>query len=473
MPEKETGVRRGTVTRQYTDKDRLRIARGINEASRLTAAQDVPAAVELLEALALDYNDNLPILSLLAMLYNRAGRHESACILSREILAGDPDDPRFYPILLNSAHALGRPVTVLHTLRAFLERWPEDENTPNYREALAKVEPIAKANIERFGFSEEQIEQAVLAEELADWYSRERYTDALRCAEILLHLSIEAPATLNNVSLALWAAGRVPAALETAQRVLGAMPESLNAIVNVIHYLVLLGREAEARDHAAPLRSPRGNRGDRLETAMTGLAYLNDSEAIKEIFDQAVSAGHKPTAFEYHLAGAAECRLGAERTAQRYWHRAVNRDSNMSPSQENLDDRGKPDDQRNGPWFLGYQDWVPPLLQVQFAELMEGGEGNTTVRRRMKESLLERAPWLPKAVPVMLREGDRRSRLFALLVALASEEEAALQSACTFVTGRDGTAELRLQFARELAETGNLPTDARVWLKGEFRPFGG
>jgi hypothetical protein len=210
-----------------------------------------------------------------------------------------------------------------------------------------------------------------------------------------------------------------------------------------------------------------------METVMTALAYLADSEGIKTLFDQAVAEGHKPSAFEYHLAGAAACRLGEEKTAQRYWHRAVNRDSTMEPSAANLEDRGLPAHERNGPWFLGFQDWVPPVLQEGFRRLIRQGNSDGIVLEQVRDSILATAPWLPDAVPVMLREGDATTRLFALVVAMSSQAPGALASASAFVTGRDGADELRLQFARQLAMESRLPPDAQVWVRGAYRPLAG
>jgi tetratricopeptide (TPR) repeat protein len=464
---------RNAGARRYSEKDMRRIAEGLAEASRRVTDEDVQGGIALLEELARDYADNRAVLSLLAVLYNRAGRHDRACILARGILTDDPDEPDLYPILVASAHALNRPVTVFHALREFLQRWPDDQKAAIFRDLLNKLEPGAKSSAEAYGFAETEIDKALLAEEVADWYVRQQYDWALRSAERLLEHEVKAPGALNNVSLALWAAGRVPRALEVARKVQQMLPDSLNAAVNLIHYLVLLGREAEAREQGERIRDAPRTQDRDLETVMTGLAYLADSDGIKTLFDQAVAEGHRPSAFEYHLAGTAACRLGEEKAAQRYWHRAVNRDSTMEPSAANLEDRALPEHERNGPWFLGFQDWVPPVLQEDFRQLIRQGNSDGVVLEQVSDSILTTAPWLPDAVPVMLREGDATTRLFALIVAMASQHADALASASAFVTAREGADELRLQFARQLAMDSKLPPDAQVWVRGAYRPLAG
>jgi hypothetical protein len=200
---------------------------------------------------------------------------------------------------------------------------------------------------------------------------------------------------------------------------------------------------------------------DDLTIVLIGLAYLNESESIKRIFDQQVSGGHRPSPIEYHLAATAEARLGNLKTAQRFWHRARNRDPELAIAEANLEDVRASPEERNGVCYIDYGDWIPPVLRSRLTESLESHQQVGAVVEDVRVSLLRDAPWLPKAVPVLLREGDQRTRAFALFVAFASEDTRARETAMEFLLREEGLASFRGEFIHGLIQADALPHGTR------------
>jgi tetratricopeptide (TPR) repeat protein len=62
-------------------------------------------------------------------------------------------------------------------------------------------------------------------------------------------------ASLNNLSLAHWAEGRLDQAIDAARRVLDLEPDNIHALSNVIRFTCASGRSDEARPYAERLKA--------------------------------------------------------------------------------------------------------------------------------------------------------------------------------------------------------------------------
>jgi hypothetical protein len=235
--------------------------------------------------------------------------------------------------------------------------------------------------------------------------------------------------------------------------------------VNAIQCLVPLGRGDEARELGKEIKSRQPEPGA-LTAVLLGLAWLGDCPAIKRIFDRARQGGHKPSAWEYQLAGTAEGRLGNEKVAQRYWHRAVNRDPDISVARENLE--SGTDSFIGEPRFIPFAMWVPARLEHEFTE-RNNTEGDAIVQDgEMWSHMTGIAPWLPSAIPHMIQNGDRRTRVFALRLASASDRPDLQQVAVDYTRSGAGLADLR-RLAADTIRSGQEPPS--LFGPTAYRPF--
>jgi tetratricopeptide (TPR) repeat protein len=271
----------------------------------------------------------------------------------------------------------------------------------------------------------------------------------------------------NNLSLALMVDGRTGEAVDAARSALELDPANVHALSNLVHFLVLQGREPEARETAARLAGAASPDPD---------AWIKKAEAYSRVGDdEAVLAACREAGLSHplllHYAAVAEMRLGREQEARRLWERAVDLAPSLPLAVLNLEDLAKPVGERHAPWAFDLRALVPREAVEDLVETTSrvGSRGTTRSMETAVRLVLERHPEIVRIAPALLDRGDPGAREFALMVASMARTPELVDALAGFALGRRGPDSMRISAANVAIEAGRLPRgQTRMWVRGEW-----
>jgi tetratricopeptide (TPR) repeat protein len=396
------------------------------------------------------------------------------------LVALEPADPEAMLGLAGAYLTNMHPVLALRTFRRFLERWPEHARAEEVRATVADLEAslddlLADANLA----GDDAEELAALHERTRSLLEGGRLAEGRAAAERLLARRPDYVPALNNLSQIQAIEGHFEQAIATAGRVLALDPSNVHALSNLTRYCCLSGRVDEAASWAERLKAAAWHASDASDVwvkTMEALSYLGDDRGVWEAFGAAQRRRHLelPTdvPFLYHLAAVAALRLGRPDQARHHWRRALEIAPGYDLALDNLEDLGKPVEERHGPWPFPFANWLPAgTLRALAARVPSATEplDDETVGRATRR-FLRQQPTLERLVPLLLDHGDPEGREFALRLALVARTPALLAALRDFALGQRGPDELRLEAARAATEAGHLPAGlVRLWLRGAWR----
>ncbi len=449
-----------------------RLLDGLIEAEGFTRRKRWTDARAVLEELNRRYPHRPEVLTdLVAVYFELRAMPEQQAVLE-QLSELRPDDPDSLLALAGAYAANDRPTLALKTFRCFIERWPEQADAENARQAAAQLELAVNVILEDMGLSgEDGVEFAELHEQAQVYAEQQKFAAARRALDELLRRRPNFAPTLNNLSNLYFVQGQLALAIEAAQRVLAFAPDNIHALANLVRLLCLSGRAAEAQDYAERLRLSTAAAFQGWLKKMEGLSYLGDDAGVLALFE---SARHDADVADhpmiYHLAAVVALRLGLEDDARRYWQHALKLEPGFQWAQDNLSDLRQPVGRRNGPWAFGLANWLTSNAITDLPRLVGPAVHRTeaAVMQAARRYLREH-PEVIGLVPILLDRGDPLARDFVLHVALMADTPELNAVLRDFALGQHGTDELRLQAAQHCTRAGVMPSGlTRLWLKGKW-----
>ncbi len=387
-----------------------------------------------------------------------------------------PNDP-IYQYNLVLAYAFNSFIALAwRQAERFLQRWPDNFMTEKVKGLVEPLETSVKEEMAKLGVAgeegrrlleqHEQIQVALQRQELA------------HAQELVQKIQERMPhfvAPLNNLALLQLIHGHVDEAITLEERVLEQDPDNINALSNLIHALVLSGRQEETAPLVQRLRGLPAS-GDYLVKKLEGLAWARDDQAIVDAFSEAEAAGAlegRPSeGIACHHAAVAAARLGDKKQARQLWRRALELSPGPSIARENLADLKNPPGQRQGAWPFSAAEWLPRPWVEQLSSRLpkKKGMSDQQIQRELTR-YLEEYPQIVTMVPILLERGDWQARELVSFLTMASDHPALQAALRDFALGPWGTDEQRMKAAQYCTEHGILRRGqmVRMWHSGEQR----
>lgn len=359
--------------------------------------------------------------------------------------------------------------------RAFLDKFPGDENVGTAAKLLAAAEPELQKTIAGYGFPEGDrgLELLCLNDESQILMRQGDFAKAREKAETLIGLMPDYAPAYNNLSLTFYMDGEVEKASETARKILAKQPENFHALSNLVRFSVFLGPEDEARQYANRLLPVESNDQDIWIKKIEAFTFVGDDQKVVDVYDEAVKK--KKTAmldnFGIHLTAYAYYRLGKEKEARKLWKKIVKDDPDFDFAIENLEELELPEGERS---IVGLplNNWMPERFINELTRETTSLKDSKNFERNLRKKIgafLAKYPNILNLFSIFLERGDETARGFAVkLLGLAGtpEAHAALKN---FAFSQNGPDSLRYEAARNLADASVISNNVRLWNRGEWR----
>jgi tetratricopeptide (TPR) repeat protein len=434
-------------------------------------------ARELYEALRERYPGRKEVLGPLMNIYLAAGdmpRFQTVC---QELVALRPDDPDLVLSLAGAYLSNVRPALALQTFQSFLSRWSDHEEAARVRQTVADLEGELARQSEYLGVAGGDAQELlVLHEDLQSHMFRGDFAGTIQRAEKLLERLPDFVPARNNLTTALFHAGRPEEAIAMARRVLERDPENVHALGNLTEYLLLTGKPGEARAAADRLRNVAITNPDLALKKAEVFSFVGDHQAVLDALAarDAAEPG-EPLSSEaplYHLAAVAAHRLDRAAEARGLWQWALRLQPGFTIARENLDDLAKPAGQRHAPWPFMFSRWMSQRdIEALRESIHRTGRraGEDAAIAALREFLAAH-PALASLVPTLLDRGDPVARDFALRMARSVRTPELLVALRDFALSDRGPDELRTQASQTASQAGLMPDGpVRMWVQGEWR----
>jgi tetratricopeptide (TPR) repeat protein len=449
----------------------------LEAADRLMQRRHWAEAHDHLERLNREYPQQEPVLERLvavAVELNDARAYQAGCEALLRLRPADPD----LPYMLATAYlANGWTALALLAYRRALQTDPANAKALEAREKVAALEPAVNARLGEVGLDgADGLDFLARHEEMQSLLSLGRYAKAREVADKLLQRRPQFAPALNNAAESWFRDGRVNEAIATAQRVLAFDPQNLHALANLVRYHCALGKRDEARSYAQRLGAVTSGGTDVWVKKAEALSCLGDDQGVLDALRAAQASEEESPpvhdALLHHLGAVAAYRLGREDEAREHWRDALRRMPGFDPARENLADLDRPPGERHAPWYYSMEQWISAkvidglLAHVKVARGRDRDEGV----RRQAMRYLEVHPELAGLVPLLLDQGDRAGREFAMHLADLLRTPEVLAAARDFALGQRGPDALRIRAAQLATQAGLLPAaPVRMWLDGEWQ----
>jgi Flp pilus assembly protein TadD len=450
--------------------------RQLQKAHELMEERDWIPARELLNKLNREHPNREDILAPLALTHyhlNELPAYLGFCIQVNKLLPNDPE----HRLALASAYLMNeRPALARLTLDQFLKRWPNHEVAGRAREMFAGINKGFDALLEEIGIiGDDAYELAALHEESRVAMENDNYKEGIAKAQELLRRKPDVKSAYNNLSLMQFYSGEIAGAIASAEQALRIKPDDYHALSNLTRYLLVDGREAEARRNVERLKaSPHAN-FDRWIKQAEACATIGDDQGVLEALDGAETTARiakEPNGFFiYHLAGVAAWRLGREDEARDSWKKCLKIAPGYDTARENLADSRKPAAERNGPWSFTQQHWISKkTIDDLQAEAKHASKRGETLMTSAIGRFLQKHPEMLRILPILLERGEPEGRQFAIQLATWARTPETTRMLTDFALSQNGPDDLRMKAAHEAQGLGApLSSVLRLWVKGEWQ----
>lgn len=238
-----------------------------------------------------------------------------------------------------------RPALAMEVGEALLARWPAHDEADNVRKDLDRLRGMLAQVLREVGLDD--LESLRLHESSCHRLACGEIEEARANAQELIGRAPRFVSARNNLATAHWYGGNVPAALAESRAVLELEPGNVHALANLVRWLFMAGREAEARLHVERLRLG-DERADLPHTKKAeAFSCLGDDERVLECLERGVSSEGRRSALLWHFGAVAALRGGDHERARGHWRRALELDPGLSVARENLADLALPPDERH------------------------------------------------------------------------------------------------------------------------------
>ena len=453
-----------------------RLAEGLEQAFHLVEHKRLSEAQEILEDLDRCYPDEPEVLAQLAHVTIEQQDWAGFLYASERLAPFAPDDPELQLALAGAYLTNGYPASALATINRFLQRWPEHEDAEEARQMQAELKENMKESFARWHADPgEGLALMRRYEAVHILIDQGRLRQAITQAEAILQEHADFLPLLNTLSMAYWSNGLVEKAVATAERVLAVQPQDAFALGNLAQFALLSGKVDDALGYAQRLKASVTDGDERAVKWIELASHLGDDAGVLEAFASLQGEGTledmgPQAAYMHHLAATAWARQGDLSQARQHWEKALELAPDFDLAQGNLDDLGKADGERNGPYSHTFQHWLSPRASEDLERAMQSApQGNDTAFERAMRGWLGRHPEILPLAPSLLRLGDETVRNFMLSLSEISRNPELLLAVKEFALGQGGRDELRLAAANLCASAGVLPSGMqRLWIKGEW-----
>ncbi len=244
-------------------------------------------ALKLLEPLLASHEDVADVHALLGYARAEAGDLWGA-LSAHETASALDDDPLFLFPKAVVSFKLGLTVHALRVFREMIERRAATPVMNDLRAAVASHEKELAAAARRLGIPVGQMEKGLYHMEeahiaLNSSSHKPDFEAAIAANRGAIRYLGDYPPPHNNLSQALFYAGRIGPAVDEVHQVLSSHPRNLQALSNGVRFLGWMGREDEARALWARLEplAPEGA-SERLKKAEAA-AILSDHESVYQV----------------------------------------------------------------------------------------------------------------------------------------------------------------------------------------------
>jgi predicted Zn-dependent protease len=436
-------------------------------------------AIDLLQKLERHFPNDAGVLALLAATFYDSGDFVGFQFYTERLVPLRPDDPYLLLSLAIAYMENQHPALAARTFRQFLERYPDHPERADARTHLEKAESALDPDLlTPPSPTDDGLDLAVLYDRMIIGIDTDDYPTARQAAQALLSQWPDYIPALTVVSIADFTDGDVQQAIARSRHVLDLEPTNHNALANLIHFLVVGGQEAEARQILPTLLALEDVTIGLLSRQAEALTSLGEDEGVLAVYRKAEAHGFdKPPDARpelHHLAAVAALRLGDEKRARQLWQQALAINPVFGAAHDNLADMELPIDERHAPWPFPLSRWFPPGLVTNLPDLgRTKGQGRST-SVDMGEVLNRWATQvdLVSLTSNLLDRGDPQGREFAMSIALEVDSPAMHRVLHDFALSRRGPDEIRLIAAQAAARTGLLPDGpVRLWIEGKWHRF--
>lgn len=455
-------------------RTRLRPQSALARIDELLDACQWDEAIEALDELNARQPDNPEVLARLFEAHVNAGDHNSSELLARKLVRQRPHDPNLWMNLAAAAARNGSEITARNAFRRAVELDPLSPDADTFRASFDQFEPVAEEMLASLGLTgPDRWEIAELLDEIRCLIESGDAAETRRRGQALLRRQPDLIPVMNNVAEAEYRLGNPEQALALVGRVLELDPDNFHALSNLTRYLVLAGREEEARALAERLRHIKSHRDDNWTKRAEGLVYVDDFDGIRAVYAEFCEAAPKVPpwheALLLHFAAYAAARRGEVDEAKQLWKEALRLDPRLRLARGNLDDINRPEGMRHGPWPFPANHWIlDERLDEELHRVIDRAADSPDALREIA-AIFRDSPSLARVVPLMMRLGDRDAARFGAMLALKSglpELHAAVRE---FVLGQRGSDHLRFQIARFALHDGVIsPGLLRLWRDGHW-----
>lgn len=462
MPMKKTTASH-TPSRRFVEQ--------LSTAEDLLERSQAEKALPILEKLHQAQPDNPDVLAPLAQTYHDLHDLTGYERALRRLVKLKPRSPEVALGLVDAYLVNDCPALALSALQDYLRRWPAHPEDVDARKIITVLEKEVRQLAEKTGLAGEDAPELLqLHEELRFYLADGQFQTGRRIAEKLLRLHPNFVPALNNLGQIYATQGEIGQAIETAKRVLALQPDNVHALSNLARLHFLNGQPLEAGQYAAHLKASSAEAADRWTKIAEALAFLGDDQGILALYQQAKDAGDLKSGnvdeIFYHLIAVAAFRLGHVKDARRYWNDALRINNNFAWARQNLADLEKPAKNRHGPWAYPFESW---LLGAAVRDLSRLMDQHKSVRKKtdlqgLILQFLEKHPQIIFLAPHLVERGDEKACEFVFRLAAVSGHPELLSVAKSFLTGKRGSIDLRMQCAQMLSQAELLPSGSlRLW----------
>jgi tetratricopeptide (TPR) repeat protein len=191
---------------------------------------------------------------------------------------------------------------------------------------------------------------------------------------------------------------------------------------------------------------------------------------VLALYRQAKNAGDLKTnninEIFFHLAAVSTYRLGHIKEARGYWKESLRINQNFDWARQNMADLDKPPQKRHGPWAFPFESWLLGSTIRNLAQLLDQNkrQKNKAGLQKSTSQFLEKHPQIIFLAPYLIEKGDDKACEFVIRLAVVSEHPELIKAAKSFLTGKRGSLDLRMQCAQMLSEADLLPSGTiRMW----------
>lgn len=455
-------------------RTRLRAHSTLAQIDELLDACQWDEAIEALDTLNARQPDRPEVLARLFEAHDNAGDRNTSELLARKLVRQRPHDPNLWMNLAAVAVRNGSAITARNAFRRAVGLDPSSLVANTFRASFDQLEPIAESMLGSLGLTgPDRWEIGELLDEIRCLIESGDAAESRRRGQALLRRQPDLIPLMNNVAEAEYRLGNPEQALAMARRVLELDPDNFHALSNLTRYLVLAGREEEARAPAERLRHIKSHRDDNWTKRAEGLVYFDDIDGILAVYAEFCEAAPEVPpwheALLLHFAAYAAARRGEVDEAKQLWKEALRLDPRQRTARDNLDDINRPEGMRHGPWPFPANHWIlDERLDKELQRVSERAADSPDALREIA-ALFRDYPSLARVVPLMMRLGDSDAARFGAVLAVKSglpELHAAVRE---FVLGQRGSDQLRSHIARLALQEGVIaPGSLRLWKEGRW-----